>query len=73
MDKLKGNNFLKTLNAQTFGRIRGLYDWTLSWAETKYGPLALFVLAFVESSFFPIPPDILLIALCVSIHCINDS
>ncbi len=68
MDKLKENNFLKTLNAQTFGRIRGLYDWTLSWAETKYGALALFVLAFAESSFFPIPPDILLIALCVSLH-----
>lgn len=43
--------------------IRRLYDWTLHWAETKYGTVALFAVAFVESSFFPIPPDVLLIAL----------
>ena len=42
---------------------RRLYDWVLSWAETPYGALALFALAFAESSFFPIPPDVLLIAL----------
>lgn len=47
--------------------IRRLYEWVLHWAETPYGPLALFILAFVESSFFPIPPDVLLIALAVSI------
>jgi len=35
----------------------------LHWAETPYGPTALFLLAFAESSFFPIPPDVLLIAL----------
>ncbi|MFA6269413.1 MAG: YqaA family protein [archaeon] len=68
MNKLGENTFLKTINYYTFGKIRKLYDWTLSWAETKYGALALFVLAFAESSFFPIPPDILLIALCVSIQ-----
>ena len=43
--------------------LRKLYDWVLHWADTPYGPLALFVLAFSESSFFPIPPDVLLIAL----------
>ncbi len=43
--------------------LRKLYDWVLHWAETPYGPLALFVLAFAESSFFPVPPDALLIAL----------
>ncbi len=47
-------------------RIRRLYDWVLSWANSPYGALALFVLAFAESSFFPIPPDILLIALAIS-------
>lgn len=47
--------------------IRSLYDWVLSWAETRYGGLALFLLALVESSFFPIPPDVLLIALCVAL------
>ncbi len=45
--------------------IRGLYDWVLHWAETPYGTAALAVLAFAEASFFPIPPDVLLIALCV--------
>jgi len=43
--------------------VKQLYNWVLSWAETPYGPIALFILAFAESSFFPIPPDALLIAL----------
>jgi membrane protein YqaA with SNARE-associated domain len=47
--------------------LRRLYDWVLSWAKTPYGSWALFLLAFSESSFFPIPPDVLLIALAVAI------
>lgn len=47
------------------GPIRRLYDWVLHWAYTPYGVPALFVLAFAESSFFPIPPDPLLLALCL--------
>jgi membrane protein YqaA with SNARE-associated domain len=47
--------------------IKRLYDWVLHWAETPYGVPALFILAFAESSFFPVPPDILLIALAISI------
>ncbi len=46
--------------------VRWLYDWTLSWADTPYGTPALFLLAFAEASFFPIPPDVLLIALALS-------
>lgn len=42
---------------------RRLYDWVLHWSETPHGAVALFLLAFAESSFFPIPPDVLLIAL----------
>lgn len=42
-----------------------LYGWILHWAKTPYGTWALFILAFSESSFFPIPPDVLLIALSV--------
>ena len=45
--------------------IKRLYDWTLSWSESRWGALALFLLALAESSFFPVPPDILLIALCI--------
>lgn len=47
--------------------LRRLYDWVLQWAKTPYGMWALFLLAFCESSFFPIPPDILLIALAVAV------
>ena len=46
--------------------LRRLYDWVLRWAKTPYGTWALFLLAFCESSFFPIPPDVLLIALAVA-------
>lgn len=45
--------------------VRSMYDWVLSWAETPYGAPALFLIAFCESSFFPVPPDVLLIALCL--------
>lgn len=45
------------------GLIRRLYNWVLHWAKTPYGGVALFLLALAESSFFPIPPDVLLIAL----------
>lgn len=47
--------------------IRKAYDWVLHWADTRWGVAALFILAFAESSFFPIPPDVLLIALCLGI------
>lgn len=42
---------------------RFLYDWVLSWAHTPFGERALFLLSLAESSFFPVPPDVLLIAL----------
>lgn len=45
--------------------VRVVYDWVLGWSESPYGSLALFVLALVEASFFLVPPDVLLIALCV--------
>jgi len=47
--------------------IRYMYDWVLHWATTSYALPALFFIAFLESSFFPIPPDILLIAMTVAI------
>lgn len=42
---------------------RRLYDWTLHWADTPQSLAALLVIAFAESSVFPIPPDVLLIAI----------
>lgn len=47
------------------GPIRRLYDWVLGWAYTRYGVAALVILCVAESSFFPIPPDPLLMALCM--------
>lgn len=42
-----------------------LYLWVLHWADTPYGTPALAGISFAESSFFPIPPDVLQIALSV--------
>ena len=50
---------------QRKGWVRRLYDWVLHWAETPSGPSALAVLSAAEASFFPIPPDPLLMALCL--------
>jgi membrane protein YqaA with SNARE-associated domain len=44
---------------------RRLYDWVIHFAGTKYGEVALFALSFSESSFFPVPPDVLLGAMAL--------
>ncbi|MDD7909330.1 MULTISPECIES: YqaA family protein [Pseudovibrio] len=46
--------------------IRRLYDWTLSLASGPRAPAALGTVSFVESSFFPIPPDLLLVPMVIS-------
>jgi len=48
--------------------LKDLYDWVLNWSNSKWGAFALFALAFTEASFFPIPPDVLLIALCLGVR-----
>ena len=47
--------------------VRRLYDWVLTWANSRHSLTALAVLAFTEASFFPIPPDVLLMALALSL------
>ena len=47
------------------GPVRRLYHWVTGWAETRFGIPALATVSFAESSIFPIPPDPLLIALCL--------
>ena len=47
--------------------IRKLYDWTLSFAQTKYALWILILVAFAESSFFPIPPEMLLIPMIIAL------
>ena len=46
--------------------LRTLYDWTLRLAETPHAMWALAVVAFVESSVFPIPPDVLMIPMILA-------
>ncbi len=48
--------------------LKNLYNWVLEWSDSKWGAVALFLLAFTEASFFPIPPDVLLIALCLGLR-----
>src|SRR3972149_7082802 len=62
MKSIEKEHIIKKAN-----HIRKLYDWTIHWANTPHSTWALFVLAFCESSFFPIPPDVLLIALAVAL------
>ncbi len=47
------------------GPLRRLYHWVLGWADRPGGPAALFGIAVAEASFFPIPPDVLLIPLAI--------
>lgn len=58
---------MSTTTINTKNPIKKLYYWTIQWAQTPYAIPALFILSFTESSFFPIPPDVLLIALCFSV------
>ncbi len=44
--------------------LRKLYYWTLHWAGTRFAIPVLFVISFAEASFFPIPPDALLLPMC---------
>lgn len=46
--------------------IRGLYDWTIALAQSRHALWALAFVAFVESSVFPIPPDILMIPMILA-------
>ena len=62
MESIEKEHVIKKAN-----HLRRLYDWTIHWAQTPHSTWALFILAFCESSFFPIPPDVLLIALAVAI------
>ena len=46
--------------------LRSLYDWTVSLAQTRWALAALAVVSFLESSVFPIPPDLLLIPMILA-------
>ncbi len=45
--------------------LRRLYEWVLSWAETRHAGKAMAALGFSEAIFFPVPADLLLVVLCL--------
>jgi membrane protein YqaA with SNARE-associated domain len=57
----------KEKSAEKTGWIRQIYDRCLLWVQSPYGVWALFFLAVAESSFFPIPPDVFLMVLCIAV------
>jgi len=46
--------------------LRRLYDWVIKLSEHKHAPTALFGVSFAESSFFPLPPDLMLIPMVLA-------
>jgi membrane protein YqaA with SNARE-associated domain len=46
--------------------LRRLYDWMMSLAAGRHAPTALAAVSFAESSFFPIPPDVMLIPMIIA-------
>lgn len=46
--------------------MRKTYDWMMRLAASDKAPSALFWVSFVESSFFPIPPDVMLVPMCLA-------
>jgi membrane protein YqaA with SNARE-associated domain len=46
--------------------MKKLYDWTMSLASSKRAPFALGAIAFAESSFFPVPPDVILVPMTLA-------
>ena len=57
---------VKETSPQKLSWIRQAYDKSLLWVQSPSGVWALFLLAVAESSFFPIPPDIFLMVLCIA-------
>ena len=46
--------------------MKKLYDWTMSLSASPHAPIALGAIAFAESSFFPIPPDVILVPMTIA-------
>ena len=54
-------------DAKKIGWARQIYDRSLLWVQSPSGVWALFFIAVAESSFFPIPPDVFLMVLCLAV------
>ena len=47
--------------------VRGIYNWMIKMSSSEYAMFALFAIAFIESSIFPIPPDIMIIPMVLAV------
>jgi membrane protein YqaA with SNARE-associated domain len=52
--------------AHVEGPLKRLYHWTMALADKPYAPWALGLIAFAESAFFPVPPDVILIPMSLA-------
>lgn len=57
----------ETAGEKNYSLLQRLYIRCMEWIKTPGGIWVLFLIAVAESSFFPIPPDVFLIALCISV------
>lgn len=57
---------MNNINTKKLSIIRQLYDWCLKAAETKRAKCILYLISFSESSFFPLPPDLMLIPMILA-------
>ena len=46
--------------------LRALYDWVMRLAAHRHAMPALGLIAFIESAFFPIPPDVMLVPMILA-------
>ena len=46
--------------------IKKLFDKSIDWAGRKYANFALAIVSFIESSFFPIPPDVMIVPMVIA-------
>ena len=59
------HNYAQT-NLKESGMLRRLYDWCLEAADTKRAQYIMYSMSFAESSFFPLPPDLMLIPMVLA-------
>ncbi len=57
---------MSTLVSKQPNLLRRMYDWCLEAAETKRAQYVMYAVAFAESSFFPLPPDLMLIPMVLA-------
>ena len=68
MSQLEASGGMPEADIKGPGWLRNLYLWTLRQAASPYALWILALIAFIESSFFPIPPDILLIPMVLAMR-----